>query len=172
MKLLLPDSVTRAGRFSRVAIAVVAGGGLALGVAGLAQADPSPSASASPSAGTPRQAHLWGTVESAGGGRILIVDSQGFTRQINIATVPSDVKEGVRVHAEGTVNPDGVSLDATSVTVAPDRPEGWRGPGGHGPGGHGHGGFGPGGHGPGKYGRPWGGSTPAPSESAAPSPTS
>lgn len=167
MKLPLPDSVTKPGRFGRVAIAVVAGGGLALGVAGLAQADPSPSASAS--ADTPRQAHLWGTVESTADGRVLIVDPQGFTRQINIGTVPSDVKEGVRVHAEGTVNPDGVSLDATSVTVAPDRPEGRRGPRGHGPG---HGGFGPGAHWPGKYGRPWGGSTPAPSESAAPSPAS
>ncbi|MBU2664633.1 hypothetical protein KOI35_14110 [Actinoplanes bogorensis] len=167
MKFSLPDSTTNAGRFSRVTIAVVAGGGLALGIAGLAHADPSPapsSSSSSPSEGAapaPREhkPHLSGTVKSIDGGKILITDRDGFTRQINIATVPSDVKVGVRVHAEGTVNADGVSLDATSVTLAPDRPEGKRGPGGPGRGG-------PGGHG----GRPGpdGSAPPAPSESGAP----
>ncbi|MGK5683790.1 hypothetical protein [Actinoplanes sp. URMC 104] len=165
MKLPLPDSATNAGRLSRAAIAVVAGGGLALGIAGLAHADPSPGPSASSSPSTPAGApaappaprehkpHLDGTVKSIGGGHIMIVDRDGFTRQINIATVPSDVKAGVRVHAEGTVNADGVSLDATSVTLAPERPEGGRGPGGHG--------------GPGRHGGPG----PAPTESGAPAPT-
>ncbi|WP_306205930.1 hypothetical protein [Actinoplanes sp. RD1] len=140
MKLSLPDSVTPSGRFSRVAIAVVTGGGIALGVTGLAYADPAPAPSTSsapsapPAEGAPapreHKPHLSGTVTSIDGGRILIKDRDGFTRQINIATVPSDVKVGVRVHAEGTVNADGVSLDATTVTPAPDRPEGRRGPGG------------------------------------------
>ncbi|MBM2620838.1 hypothetical protein JIG36_35595 [Actinoplanes sp. LDG1-06] len=176
LKLSLPDSATTTGRMSRIAIAVVAGGGLALGVAGLAHADPSPDPSASaPSASAPAETpaqrehkpHLAGTVTSIDGGKILIKDRDGFTRQINIATVPADVKVGVRVHAEGTVNADGVSLDATAVTLAPDRPEGMRGPWGHG--GRGEGG-------PGKHGRPGpggapseNGTPPAPSESGAPS---
>lgn len=176
MKLPLPDSATKSGRFSRVAIAVAAGGGLALGVAGLAHADPAPGPSSSPSAGAsapaggpgdparrPHQPHLDGTVKSIGGGHIMIVDRDGFTRQINIATVPSTVKVGVRVVAVGTVNADGVSLDATSVTVAPDRPDGRPGPGGRGEGPGGPGG--PGHRGPGGSGAP-----PAPSESGAPKP--
>jgi hypothetical protein len=171
LKLPLPDSATKSGRFSRVAIAVAAGSGLALGVAGLAHADPtsgpssSPSAGASAPAGAPgypaqrqHQPHLDGTVKSLGGGHIMIVDQDGFTRQINIATVPSTVKVGVRVVAVGAVNADGVSLDATSVTLAPARPGGRPGPGGPG-------------EGPGRHGHPGpGGGAPAPSGSGAPRP--
>jgi hypothetical protein len=166
--LKLPDSATNAGRFSRVAIAVAAGGGLALGIAGLAHADPTPAPSSSAgSYGAParpggpgqrtHQPHLDGTVKSIGGGHVMIVDRDGFTRQINIATVPSTVKVGVHVIAVGKVNADGVSLDATSVTVAPARPDGKLGPGGY---------RGPGGPegGPGWHGRPG----PAPSGSGAP----
>ncbi|GAB2608016.1 hypothetical protein Aab01nite_61620 [Paractinoplanes abujensis] len=161
MKLSLPQSA-----LSRITIAVVAGGGLALGVAGLAHADPAPNPSASSPSEAPapraHKPHLSGTVTSIENGRVLIVDRDGFTRQINIATVPSGVEVGVRVHAEGTVNADGVSLDATSVAPAPDRPEGRRGP--WGPGGRGEGG-------PGGHGRPGPGeSVPAPSGSSAPAP--
>jgi hypothetical protein len=173
LKLPMPDSATKSGRLGRVAIAVAAGGGLALGVAGLAHADPTPGSSGSPSAGASapagapgdparrqHQPHLDGTVKSIGGGHIMIVDRDGFTRQINIATVPSTVKVGVRVVAVGAVNADGVSLDATSVTPAPDRPDGRPGPGGRGEG--------PGG--PGHRGPSGSGAPPAPSGSGAPKP--
>jgi hypothetical protein len=162
----------------RVAVAVVLGGGLALGVAGLAQAaDPTPSGSAAPSAsaeaggpkagrGAPREhkPHLDGTVKSITDTTIMITDRDGFTRQINITTKPDGVAVGTRIHAEGAVNKDGVSLDATEVKVAPERADGR--PGG-GPGGRG---------GPGHRGGPRGEGAPpaapgetAPSAPAAPS---
>ena len=150
-------------RARRVAVAVALGGGLALGVAGLAQAadTPAPSGSAAPSAGAadpgrgPGQEHtphLAGTVKSISDTQILITDRSGFTRQINIKSKPDGVAVGTRIHAVGTVNADGVSLDATSVVVAPERAA--RQGDGRGPGGGK-------GHGP----RP-GGSAPAPAPSA------
>jgi hypothetical protein len=63
-------------------------------------------------------------VKSIADGRILIVDREGFTRQINFSGTPDGVTVGVRIHAEGTVNADGVSLDATEVGVAPTPPAG------------------------------------------------
>jgi hypothetical protein len=158
-------------RARRVAVAVALGGGLALGVAGLAQAaDPSPSGSAAPSGaapsagadrpgagrGEPREhkPHLDGTVKSISDTKILITDRDGFTRQITITSKPDGVAVGTRVHAEGTVNADGVSLDATSVVVA-TQGQGKRG------GGFGHRGGGPG-------GPKGGGAAPAPSGSATP----
>jgi hypothetical protein len=128
-------------RARRTALAVVLGGGLALGVAGLAQAaeTPAPSGSAAPSApadgkgrGEARvhKPHLNGTVKSISDTQILITDRSGFTRQINITSKPDGVAVGTRIHAEGTVNADGVSLDATSVVVATER-EGKRGGPGH-----------------------------------------
>jgi hypothetical protein len=170
-------------RIRRIAIAIAAGGGLALGIAGLAQADdtaaaPSPSGSASaqapgPGKGGPadhqHKPHLDGTVKSITDGRILIVDHEGFTRQINTSGgTPDAVKVGVRIHAEGTVNADGVSLDATTVGLAPAPPDGKNGPRGPegrpGKGGPGQGG--PGQGGPGQGGTP--SAPPAPPESAAP----
>jgi hypothetical protein len=169
---LPPTSYLNSHRARRIAVAVALGGGLAVGVAGLAQAaDPAPSGSAAPSGavpsaeagrpgpgrGEPREhkPHLDGTVKSISDTKILITDRDGFTRQITIKSKPDGVAVGTRVHAEGTVNPDGVSLDATSVVVAPE------GPGKHG-GGFGHRGGGPG-------GPRGGGAAPAPSGSAAPS---
>jgi len=169
-------------RFRRIAIAVAAGGGLALGIAGLAQADdtpaaPSPSGSASAQAPAPgsekgepakvgpgqrqHQPHLDGTVKSIADGRIMIVDREGFTRQINFTGTPDGVKVGVRIHAEGTVNADGVSLDATKVGLAPTPPNG-PGPKG-GPRGGPHDGTPPAPPAPSENGAP-----PAPSESGAP----
>jgi hypothetical protein len=134
----LPDpveNVVRNRRLRRMAIAVVAGGGLALGVSGLAlAADTTPAPTPSSSSAAPerrtRQPHLDGTVKSIAGGHILIVDRDGFTRQINFTGTPDGVAVGVRIHAEGTVNADGVSLDAKTVGVAPARPAGKDGPGG------------------------------------------
>jgi hypothetical protein len=150
---------TRAGRIRRTALSIALGGGLALGVAGLAQAadTPAPTGSTPPSAeaGTPpggeagappageagtrpggeagirpaapaapgkHRPHLDGTVKSISDSKIVIVDRDGFTRQINITSTPSGVKAGTEIHAEGAVNADGVSLDATTVGVAPARP--------------------------------------------------
>ncbi|MFI7545320.1 hypothetical protein [Actinoplanes sp. NPDC049599] len=125
-------------RARTVVVAATIGGGLALGLAGLAQAAdvPTPSGSAAPSGAPGRgtgearthQPHLSGTVKSITDTRIMITDRDGFTRQINITSKPDGVAVGTRIHAEGTVNADGVSLDATSVGVAPER-DGKRGGG-------------------------------------------
>jgi hypothetical protein len=156
----LPPTIFSTHRARRTVVAVAIGGGLALGIAGLAQAaePPTPSGSAAPSApaGAPappyggpgaaraHQPHLSGTVKSITDTRITITDRDGFTRQITITSKPDGVVVGTRIHAEGTVNADGVSLDASSVGVAPEpgeRPGGGPGHrGGHGPGGHGPGG--------------------------------
>jgi hypothetical protein len=167
-------------RARRVAVAVALGGGLALGVAGLAQAadTPAPSGSAAPSAGTAgpgrgagheHAPHLAGTVKSISDTRILITDRDGFTRQINITSKPDGVAVGTRIHAVGTVNADGVSLDATSVVVAPEgegkRDGGWGHRGGGGPDGRGPGGWGPGGE---RGGPPAAPSTPPSAGSSAP----
>ena len=50
-------------------------------------------------------------------GRIMIVDREGFTRQINFTGTPDGVKVGVRIHAEGTVNADGV-IEAIEAPAA------------------------------------------------------
>ena len=136
-----PKDILSTQRARRIAVAVALGGGLALGVAGLAQAAaaPAPSGSAAPSTapgegrGAPREhkPHLDGTVKSISDTQILITDRSGFTRQINITAKPDGVAVGTRIHAEGTVNKDGVSLDATKVSVATER-DGKRGPGGPG----------------------------------------
>jgi hypothetical protein len=161
-------------RARRVAVAVALGGGLALGVAGLAQAadTPAPSGSAAPSAGAAAPGrgpghehtpHLAGTVKSISDTQILITDRSGFTRQINIKSKPDGVAIGTRIHAVGTVNADGVSLDATSVVVATEG-DGKRG------GGPGHrGGGGPGGPGGERGGAPAAPSTPPSAGSTAPS---
>jgi hypothetical protein len=142
----LSDLTVRNRRLRGVTIAVVAGGGLALGVSGLAMAAdttpaPAPSAgSGVPAPGGPaehrtHQPHLDGTVKSIDDGHLMIVDRDGFTRQINFSGTPEGVQVGVRIHAEGTVNADGVSLDAKTVGVAPNPPAGADGRPGPGPGG-------------------------------------
>ncbi|GAA0572742.1 hypothetical protein GCM10010172_66640 [Paractinoplanes ferrugineus] len=156
-----PASGVRSRRVRRAALAVALGGGLALGATGLAYADdnstapsappapaavpsgptavPSGAAPAGPPAGpeadnVQHRPHLDGTVTQLGSGKIMIVDREGFTRQINIKAVPDGVAVGTRVHAEGTVDKDGVSLDAAEVGVAPQPGPGGRGgPGERGP---------------------------------------
>ena len=124
-----PKDILSTRRARRIVVAVAIGGGLALGIAGLAQAAdvPKPSGSAAPSGAPARgpgearahQPHLAGTVTSITDTRIMIKDRDGFTRQINIKSKPDGVAVGTRIHAEGTVNADGVSLDATSVERFP-----------------------------------------------------
>jgi hypothetical protein len=79
--------------------------------------------------------HLAGTVTSVSGSTVLIKDREGFTRTIVLSS---------KIHAEGTVDANGTSLDA--VTVGADKgPMGGPGRGDGGPmGGPGrgrHGGF-------------------------------
>jgi hypothetical protein len=160
----LPDFTAARNRRLRVVIAVVAGGGLALGASGLAlAADTTPAPTAAAPEQHTHQPHLDGTVKSIADGHILIVDRDGFTRQINFPGTPEGVQAGVRVHAEGTVNADGVSLDAKTVGVAPNPSTGADGRRGPGPGGP----RGP--HGPrGEGGKPGAATPPAPSGTDAP----
>ncbi|HEV7653226.1 MAG TPA: hypothetical protein VGP36_00605 [Mycobacteriales bacterium] len=136
----------RTGR--RLALAGVAAVVLAVGGVAVAQAAtssaPSPSASPSPgssaSPGAPergprdRSPFLAGTVVSASGGTITVTDFQGFQRTIHTSssTTYSDgltatPAAGTKIVAEGTVDSDKTSLEATKVGKLPDRAEG--GPG-------------------------------------------
>jgi hypothetical protein len=98
----------------------------------------------------PGQPIMFGTVKSASGTTIKITDQQGFTRTIvtsskttykNGATATPAV--GAKIIATGTVDANGTSLDATTITTLPAagasgaRPGGFGGPGGHRPGGPG-----------------------------------
>jgi hypothetical protein len=94
--------------------------------------------------GTPaaRTPHLAGTVKSASGTTILITDQDGFTRTINVSSsttyknsLTATPAAGTKIEAEGTVDADGTSLDAT-VVETPQQGGPGGGPGGPG-GGHG-----------------------------------
>lgn len=85
-----------------------------------------------------RPAHLDGTVTALSSDRITLVDREGFTRQVSTGSSTtygdggrSALRVGGPVHAEGTVDPDGTTLDATRVTAqAGPKPGGPRpGPG-------------------------------------------
>lgn len=126
--------------------------------------------------GPGRGAHspqLDGTVKSVAGGKILITDFDGFTRTIKVSAsttysggLTASPKIGTRIHAEGKVDADGVSLAASLVGPLPARgndngsgPPPWAGRAG-GPGWPGHPGK------PGKHGTPsQSASSPAPSTS-------
>jgi len=65
------------------------------------------------------------------GSTILITDRDGFTRTIKTsgsttygAGITASPAPGTRVHATGTVDADGTSLDATTVVTAPTPPAG------------------------------------------------
>jgi hypothetical protein len=100
---------------------------------------------------------LFGTVSSVSGDTVVITDPEGFSRTTVVdsstsysksgATASlSDVVVGSGIIAEGTVDANGTSLDATNVVIGlPSRSS--AGPGVGGPGGGGPG-FGP----PGAYG--------------------
>jgi hypothetical protein len=95
---------------------------------------------------------LFGSVTSVIGDTVILTDLEGFSRTIVVdsstnflksgATASlSDVVVGSDIIAEGTVDANGTSLDATNVVIGlPNRPSG--GPGLGGPGGGGPG-FGP-----------------------------
>jgi hypothetical protein len=102
---------------------------------------------------------LFGTVTAVQGNTITISDLEGFSRTIVVdssttytksgatATL-ADISVGTLISAEGTVDANLTSLDATSVSMGqPTSPTGGQGPGGPGFGGPGSGP--PGGNGPG-----------------------
>jgi hypothetical protein len=82
-----------------------------------------PSGTPSGTAAQPtRTPHLVGTVKSASGSVILITDQDGFTRTINVSSsttyknsLTATPAAGTKIEAEGTVDADGTSLDATVV---------------------------------------------------------
>jgi len=86
-----------------------------------------------------------GTVTAVSGSTITITDRDGFSREIKVSgsTTYTDgltaiPKVGDKIHAEGTVDTDKTSLDATRVGLMTEHaPPGAGGPGGHGPGGMG-----------------------------------
>jgi hypothetical protein len=136
-------------------------------------AGPGSSSTAKPPAPKPRSPHLDGTVTALGSGTITIKDRDGFTRTIRTTTatkytdgLTAAPKTGTEIHAEGTVDQDGTSLDATTVGTRPTPPAGGEG---HGPGPNGPGRGGPG-HvgGPDKDGGPR--PTGAPTGTATPQP--
>jgi hypothetical protein len=66
---------------------------------------------------------LAGKVKSVSSTTITVTDGDGFTRTINITSstkysggLTAAPTVGTQIHAVGTVNSDGVSLDATSIT--------------------------------------------------------
>lgn len=75
------------------------------------------------------QPHLDGVVSSVAGSTITITDRDGFTRIITTSTsttynkagrsvAASTINAGTPVHATGTVDSNGTTLDASSVTIA------------------------------------------------------
>ncbi|MCW2527128.1 MAG: hypothetical protein JWM76_1988 [Pseudonocardiales bacterium] len=129
----------------------VGGGAVAMAAAPSSSA-PTGSASASSSTGAKptdsttrpvHKPHLGGTVKSVSGSTILVTDRDGFTRTIKTSSattyndsLTASPAVGTVINAEGTVDADGTSLDATVIGKgALGGPGGGRGPGGgHGPG--------------------------------------
>jgi hypothetical protein len=147
------DTATPHRRLRRVGIAGAAATALVLGAGAVAWADAGTANAAAPGYGhssappttgsrPPQAKHiptLDGDVTSVSGSTILIKDFDGFTRTIvtSSKTVYSDgltasPAVGTHLHAEGTVDANGTSLDATSIAKGRSG-----GPGGPGrPGGH------------------------------------
>lgn len=166
---------------------LAAGSVAAFAAGGTGTPTPKPSATASPGApGQPGSGtrpsprvhapHLDGTVTAVSGSIITITDRDGFSREIKVSgsTTYTDgltaiPKVGDKVHAEGTVDTDKTTLDATTVGLMTEHAGG---PGGHGPGGKGGPGpggpGGPGGHGPGGTAAPRPSGSPTPSPSTKP----
>ncbi|MEJ7651102.1 MAG: hypothetical protein WKF57_18975 [Nakamurella sp.] len=78
------------------------------------------------------QPHLNGTVTGTADGAITIKDHEGFTRVINVSdatkytgNLTATPAGGAEIHAIGTVNADGISLDATEVRCAADSAGRW-----------------------------------------------
>lgn len=129
-------------------IGAVAAAALVFGGAGAAFAATTDSASDSSSdssSAAERPAHvphIHGTVVSVSGGTVTVTDKDGFTRTILTSgdteygdDLTADLAAGTEIHASGTVNSNGTSLDATKIVAAPAGPadgEGPRGPHGDG----------------------------------------
>ncbi len=84
----------------------------------------------------PHMPHIDGTVRTASGSTVTVADRDGFTRTIVVTSatryssgLSAALPAGTRIHAEGTVDANGTSLDATSVGTAPTRPAGDHGKG-------------------------------------------
>ena len=112
------------------------------GTAATGTAAPGTAAPAAPPAAKAHQPHLDGTVTSVSGTTVLILDRDGFTRTIvesGTTTYQDGLKAaltvGSKIHAEGTVDANGTSLDATLIGA--DKGPAAGGPGGKGPGGPG-----------------------------------
>ncbi len=177
---------------SAVAAVVVVGGGVTMAAAaapdatvGAAQAAPTSGSTAAPTTGSKgavptdpaerpaHQPHIGGTVTKVSGSTITVKDHDGFTRVINTSSGDTTFEDGLKmpiavgtnIEARGTVNADGVSLDATTVGTRPE--PGKDGGRGHGPGGPGRG-FGPRGGGPGEGHTPPSGAPTPPSGAPAP----
>ncbi len=159
-----------------VAAAILAGGGAVALASGAGTTTPAPSAGSTSSSTAPAPKahvpHLDGTVTSVNGSDIVIKDHDGFTRTITTSGsttysngLTASPAVGSQVHATGTVDANGTSLDATTLGTPPTPPAG--GHGKHGPG------AGPGAV-PGSGARPAPGGTPgAPGvSSTAPTPPS
>jgi len=154
-----------------VAAAILAGGGAVALASGSGTTPTPPSAGSTSSSTAPAPKahvpHLDGTVTSVNGSDIVIKDRDGFTRTITTSgsTVYSNGLSaspavGSQVHATGTVDANGTSLDAAALGTPPTPPPGRHGK--HGPG------AGPGAL-PGSGTRPApGGTTGAPGGSSAP----
>jgi hypothetical protein len=83
-----------------------------------------------------RTPHLAGTVKSVSGTTILITDGDGFTRTVKVSSattyqdsLTASPAVGTKIEAQGTVDADGTSLDAT-VIESPKMPSGGPGNGG------------------------------------------
>ncbi|MDH6237720.1 DUF5666 domain-containing protein [Cryobacterium sp. CG_9.6] len=131
--------VTR--RRAPLIIGAVAAAALVLGGAGAAFAADSTSDSTDASSSAPlsrpvHEPHIHGTVVSVNGSTITVTDRDGFTRTILTSGdteyadgLSADLATGTEIHAAGTVNSNGTSLDATTITTAPAGPMDGAGPG-------------------------------------------
>lgn len=75
------------------------------------------------------QPHIDGTVTKVSASTVTVTDPDGFTRTIMTTSrttyadgLAAPVKVGVRIHAEGTVDADGTSLDAVTIRTVPTPP--------------------------------------------------
>ena len=114
------------------AAAVVVAGGTGVAIAAASGSGSSTPTAAPPSSGSSapaqppsrpkHQPHLAGTVTSVHGNEILIKDFDGFTRTIKTSSkttyrdgLTANPAVGTQIVAEGSVDADGTSLDATSI---------------------------------------------------------
>lgn len=127
-----------------IASAAHAGGGPAPTPSSSASSSANPQPSANPSDGTqqstgpatgrtgstkkpapaPHRPHIDGTVTSVSAATVTVTDRDGFTRTIVTSSgttygdgLTAQLPAGSRIHAEGTVDANGTSLDATTITV-------------------------------------------------------